>query len=181
MLWVGINIHESPYTRRFPTLTLSAVNEGIRRGVDGVEDKRVTIREAAILLGVSEGAVRKRVDRGTLKHDKGEDGRVYVYLSNKDRPSDNGVPGGDDNGVDASTPHESSPLISEMRSRIDFLEDELRRKDMILMNMTETMKALTASPEPRESPVSASEEFHGTHAPPTPEYPVSETQRKRSW
>jgi len=123
-----------------------------------LEDKRVTIREAAILLGVSEGAVRKRVDRGTLTHDKGEDGRVYVYLSNKERPSDNGVPGGDDNGVDASTPHESSPLISEMRSRIDFLEDELRRKDMILMNMTETMKAITAPPEPREGSVTGSED-----------------------
>ena len=116
-----------------------------------MEDRRVTIREAAILLGVSEGAVRKRVDRGTIEHDKGNDGRVYVYLSD-------GVPGGDDNGVDASTPHESSPLISEMRSRIDFLEDELRRKDMILMNMTETMKAITAPPEPREGSVTGSED-----------------------
>src|SRR5215208_7751286 len=171
MLWVGINIHESPCTRRFPTPTLSAVNEGIRRGVAGVEDKRVTIREAAILLGVSEGAVRKRVDRGTLKHDKGEDGRVYVYLSNKDRPSDNGVPGGDDNGVDASTTHASNPLISEMRSRIDFLEEELRRKDMILMNMTETMKAITAAPEARELPESASEESASAQVSPEQEEP----------
>ena len=140
-----------------------------------MEDRRVTIREAAILLGVSEGAVRKRVDRGTLEHDKGEDGRVYVYLSG-------GVPGGDDNGVDASNTHASNPLISEMRSRIDFLEDELRRKDMILMNMTETMRAITASPEPRESPVSASEEPYNTHAPPVPETPVSDAQHKRrSW
>src|SRR5215212_7563920 len=138
--------------------------DGVRHGVDGVEDRRVTIREAAILLGVSEGAVRKRVDRGTLEHDKGEDGRVYVYLSG-------GVPGGDDNGVDASNTHASNPLISEMRSRIDFLEDELRRKDMILMNMTETMKAITASPEPRESPEIASEEPTRSETPPEREHP----------
>lgn len=114
--------------------------------MDGYKTRRVTVREAAILLGVSEGAVRKRVDRGTLEHDKGTDGRVYVYLPYE-------VPGGVYNGVDSSTTLESNPLISEMRSRIDFLEDELRRKDAILMNMTETMKALTAptSPEPQES------------------------------
>ena len=149
------------------------MNEGIRRGVDGVEDRRATIREAAILLGVSEGAVRKRVDRGTIKHDKGEDGRVYVYLQGGNA---NGVPGGDDNGVDASTTHESNTLISEMRSRIDFLEEELRRKDMILMNMTETMKALTSASEQRESPETDSEERSST-----PTHTPSEEQEGRSW
>ena len=142
--------------------------DGIRHGVDEVEDKRVTIREAALLLGVSEGAVRKRVDRGTLRSDKGKDGRVYVYLSD-------GGDGGYDNGVDASSTHESNPLISEMRSRIDFLEEELRRKDMILMNMTETMKALTSSPEPRESPETASEEEG------KPEEAPPDTERRSWW
>ena len=139
--------------------------DGVRHGVDGVEDKRVTIREAALLLGVSEGAVRKRVDRGTLRSDKGKDGRVYVYLSDGDD-------GGYDNGVDASTTHASNPLISEMRSRIDFLEEELRRKDMILMNMTETMKALTSSPERPETPETTSEE-EDSKTPPDKE--------RRSW
>src|SRR5215217_2988899 len=138
--------------------------DGVRHGVDGVEDRRVTIREAALLLGVSEGAVRKRVDRGTLRSDKGKDGRVYVYLSDGDD-------GGYDNGVDASTTHASNPLISEMRSRIDFLEEELRRKDMILMNMTETMKAITAAPDPPESPETTSEESPSTQVPPEQQEP----------
>ena len=107
---------------------------------DAGVDTRVTIREAATLLGISEGAVRKRVDRGTLQHDKGPDGKVYVYLPG-------GVLYGEPDGDDASTPHESNSLISEMRSRIDFLEEEMRRKDAILMNMTEAMKALTAPKE----------------------------------
>jgi len=139
-----------------------------------VEDRRVTVREAAVLLGVSESAIRKRVDRGTLEHDKGIDGRVYVYL-----------PDGADNGVDASTPHESNALISEMKERIGFLEEELRRKDAILLNMTEAMKALTppteASPEPREAPVSASEGRGGDHETtlsPEPEKPISSWWRK---
>lgn len=41
---------------------------------------RVTIKEAARLEGVGAGAIRKRIERGTLHHDKGDDGRVYVYL-----------------------------------------------------------------------------------------------------
>jgi hypothetical protein len=53
--------------------------------------------------------------------------------------------------------------MSEMRDRVAFLEEELRRKDAILLNMTEAMKALnpppnTSSPETRGSSQTASEE-----------------------
>jgi len=41
---------------------------------------RVTIREAASRLGVTEAAVRKRIQRGSLGKERGEDGREYVYL-----------------------------------------------------------------------------------------------------
>jgi excisionase family DNA binding protein len=51
------------------------MDAGDRRGVD-----RLTIQEAARQLGISEGAVRKRVTRKTLQHEKDDDGRVYVYL-----------------------------------------------------------------------------------------------------
>jgi hypothetical protein len=135
-----------------------------------VEDRRVTVREAAILLGVSEGAVRKRVDRGTIEHDKGSDGRVHVYL-----------PPGVDNGLGASTTHESNTLISEMRSRIGFLEEELRRKDTILLNMTEAMKALSppqaAATEAPGAPRTASEGAGRGDVPQEQEEPVE----RRSW
>jgi chromosome segregation ATPase len=68
---------------------------------------------------------------------------------------------------DADQPQSASDaLISEMRNRIAFLEQEMeawreesRRKDTIIMNMTEAMKALNppapeASSEARESDVS---------------------------
>ena len=48
---------------------------------------RVTVTEAAAMLGVTESAVRKRVQRGQIPHDKEETGRVYVYLDpNESRP-----------------------------------------------------------------------------------------------
>ena len=92
------------------------------------------------------------MDRGTIEHVRGDDGRVYVYL-----------PTGVNDGVDASNTLESSALMSEMRDRLASLEEELRRKGAILLNMTEAMKALnppqdTSSPETRGSPQTASEE-----------------------
>jgi excisionase family DNA binding protein len=40
----------------------------------------VTIREAAYLLGVSKETICKRVVRGTLPSEVGEDGRRHVYI-----------------------------------------------------------------------------------------------------
>jgi hypothetical protein len=116
------------------------VDKGDRRGVD-----RLTIQEAARQLGVSEGAVRKRVTRGTLQHEKEDDGHVYVYLDAGDR---RGVDDGQDEGVDPN----SNVLISQLRDEVAYLRDENRRKDEIIMQQAMTMRQLTAAPqEPSES------------------------------
>jgi DNA repair exonuclease SbcCD ATPase subunit len=119
------------------------VDERDRRGVD-----RITIQEAARALGVSEGAVRKRVTRGTLQHEKEEDGRVYVYLDAGDR---RGVDAGQDEGVDPN----NNALISQLRDEVAYLRDENRRKDEIIMQQAMTMRQLTAA-EPQE-PTEAAE------------------------
>src|SRR5215211_4547685 len=125
-----------------------AVDAGDRRGVD-----RLTIQEAARALGVSEGAVRKRVTRRTLQHEKEDDGRVYVYVDTRAR---RGVDGGQDEGVDP----DSNALISQLRDEVAYLRDENRRKDEIIMQQATTMRQLTAAPsqepsEARESPESS--------------------------
>ena len=50
------------------------------------------MQEAAILLGLSEDAVRSRLKRGTLRKEKGADGTVFVVLGGEtgDRPTANG-------------------------------------------------------------------------------------------
>jgi len=85
---------------------------------DGVADERVTLRQAAARLGVSESAVRKRVERGTLRSDKGPDGRRYVYL---DTMADTMT----DEGEDTSATHERDELISEMRAHNETLREQL--------------------------------------------------------
>src|SRR5215212_4572109 len=119
-----------------------------------VQHERLTIQEAAHRLGVSESAVRKRIKRGALQREKTEDGRVLVYME----PSVLGA-------EEVRTP-ERDALISEMQQRLALLEreldvrtEEIRRRDTIIMNMTEAMKALNPpapedSSEARESPES---------------------------
>jgi hypothetical protein len=123
--------------------------------------RRVTIQEATRILGLSEGAVRKRVKRGTLAHERTEDGRIWVELD----ASSTGV---DEELDDIPHPHNEA-LITELRDRVDFLQRELERKDAILLNMTEAMKALNPPPaqeessEPREDPVTATEQMRESH------------------
>jgi hypothetical protein len=109
------------------------VDEGDRRGVD-----RLTIQEAARRLGISEGAVRKRVARDSLTHDKDDDGRVYVYL---DAGGRRGVDGGQDEGVD---PH-SNALISRLESEVAFLRDQVQRQQEVIAQQAVTMRQLTAA------------------------------------
>src|SRR5215208_3775757 len=124
-----------------------------------VQHERLTIQEAAHRLGVSESAVRKRIKQGTLKREKTEEGRVLVHMESTSAP-----------GTEEVRPPERDALISEMQERLAFLEreldvrtEEIRRRDTIIMNMTEAMKALNppaqeAPSEPRESPETVEEE-----------------------
>jgi hypothetical protein len=118
------------------------VDAGDRRGVD-----RLTIQEAARRLGISEGAVRKRVTRDTLRHEKDDDGRVYVYLDVGGR---RGVDAGQDTGVDPN----SNALISQLRDEVAYLRDENRRKDEIIMQQAMTMRQLSSA-SPQEDPEAA--------------------------
>ncbi len=115
------------------------MDEGDRRGIAAGLD-RVTIQEAARRLGVSEGAVRKRVTRGTLRHDKAPNGRVFVYLDAGDR---RGVDDGQDAGVD---PHNTA-LISRLEGEVEFLRDQVRRQQEIIAQQAVTMRQLSAAPE----------------------------------
>src|ERR671911_2668921 len=104
---------------------------GTRRGT------RLTQREAAERLGVSVEAIRKRVKRGTLRSDKGEDGRRYVYL---------------DDAPDAGGPQPESPaLTSELRDRLRYVEQQLEAERQahaearrIIAGLVERIPALEA-------------------------------------
>jgi excisionase family DNA binding protein len=131
---------------------------------------RVSVQEAAEQLGTTVDAIRKRVQRNTIRHEKDAGGRVWIFLDADRTRHDT-----DQDTAGLRQDGESNALISEMHDRIRFLEDELQRKDAILLNMTEAMKAL--SPPERESPETVEEASEAPEPHPATEEPQEGVQR----
>jgi hypothetical protein len=130
-------------------------------------ERRVHLSEAASLLGVSKDAVRMRVKRGTLRSEKGEDGRVYVWVNDN--------PDADPNTVHPEMQVEAwRELIDELRDRVRSLEEANRENRRIIAALTQRIPELEApaSPEARESPETPSEGAPDTAEPPEPEMPT---------
>jgi excisionase family DNA binding protein len=119
---------------------------------------RLTVNEAAKVLKVSPSAVRKRVERGTLPADKDEDGRLFVYVDTEEtRRATRRDASHDDDVRDA--------LIAELKDRVRYLEEESRRKDTVLLSLSEGLKALEAPRrEGRGSPDTATDDERGSSA-----------------
>jgi hypothetical protein len=121
-------------------------------------------------MGVTVDAIRKRVSRGTIPHEKDEDGRVWVILDT-DQDAASKV-------RDTDQPQsDKDALISEMSDRIASLERQLeaerkansehrRLLAAALERIPPQLEAPTAPSEPRESPETPSEAARDTQAPP---------------
>jgi hypothetical protein len=77
-------------------------------------DRRVTVAQAAVLLGLSEDAVRSRLKRGTLSKEKDADGTVFVALGANGRP--------DRPATDQATDQSALAL---MQAHLDSLSEQL--------------------------------------------------------
>ena len=126
---------------------------------------RVTVAEAAGRLGLTQDAVRKRVTRGTIRHDKDQDGRIYVYVS----PSDTSSKTGQDTVQDEP---ERDRYIASLEDQISFLRRELERKDAILLRMAERIPELEPAREPQNKAESAEPRSDEGTAPEEPEKPT---------
>jgi hypothetical protein len=139
----------------------------------GVYEKmdRVTVAEAAARLGVKEQAIRKRIQRGTLAHDKDEDGRVYVYLDPQDGATSTSI----DTGMDKLL-QSLQDQIAYLRQEAEDWKEEARRKDTIIMSLTQHLPELQA---PVESPGGLQTASEG----PTKGNPrgQQESSQRRSW
>ncbi len=132
---------------------------------DPTTDRRVTVSEAATLLGLSEDAIRSRLKRGTLRKEKAPEGTVMVVLGDgdqRDRPP-----------TDQATDHlDQALLIRRLENEVDYLRQEVedwkeesRRKDAIIMTMAQRIPKLEPASEPREGPESTSGVADGRKVP----------------
>ena len=86
--------------------------------------ERLSVAEAAAALGVTRDAIHKRIRRGSVEYEKGEDGRFYVYVDT----STSGLDESADKSKDKSKVEVLERLIEGQQERIAFLEREMRRR-----------------------------------------------------
>ena len=110
---------------------------------------RVTVEEAARILGIKEESVRKRVSRRKLRADKDEDGRLLVYVDSTETVRDE--------YTDTSTDRDE--LLASKDRIISILENQLseeresrRRADTIIAQLTQANAALAARVPELEAP-----------------------------
>ena len=125
---------------------------------------RFTVKEAAKRLNVSEAAIRQRIQRESIAYEKDEEtGRVYIVLDGTEERLDD---------VEPEIEHRSTQqLIDTLQEQLRLEREasaELRR---IIAGLTQRIPAIEAPPEPRESPVTPSEEPGGVEPP----------EERRSW
>jgi hypothetical protein len=122
--------------------------------------ERVSVPQAADHLGTTVDALRKRVQRGTIPHERDRDGRVWILL-------DTGRPRQDTDQDTGRPQSEPDALISEMRGRIEDLREQLEAERQahaearrIIAGLVERIPPAIeapASPEAREAPETVEE------------------------
>jgi hypothetical protein len=143
---------------------------------------RVTIREAAARLGVTEAAIRKRIQRGSLDKEMGTDGRVYVYLDlshDKSHPKSH---------VESEALIENlQDQVAYLRSQLEVRAEEIQRRDVIISQLTQANAALAArvpelevAQEPSEHAEEPAEAGVGVQGQPTPREEPRASE-PRSW
>jgi len=120
--------------------------------------ERLTVAQAAASLGITEGAVRSRIKRGTLPTTK-EGGTVFVLLGDGTSQA-NQTPNTD-------LPNVQSRLVDALQDQIRYLREQLdaerearteerRRHDTIVAQLTSRIPTIEAPEEtPSEAPEAA--------------------------
>jgi len=95
-----------------------------------VARRKLDINAAALVLGISSDAVRKRAERGTLESERDERGHVFVWL---DTDETDDQPRSESPAVD---------LLSEKDQRIEDLRDQLDGYQRLLEAEQESSREL---------------------------------------
>jgi hypothetical protein len=142
-------------------------------------NQRLTVAQAAVTLGLNEGAVRSRIKRGTLPTVK-EGRTVYVILgggtSKANQSTDTDEPSGG--------PTDQSKLVESLQDQVSYLRGQLdaeRSANMenrrLLAAALERIPAIEP-PEARESPETVREDEGGDQV---SGEGTGEPRRERSW
>ena len=121
--------------------------------MDESQTIRVKVEEAATLLGIEKGSVKKRIQRGKLRSEKDATGTLYVYVDRSGTAQDKSR---------GQSQTDRGELVEELRRTNELLrevistrDEEIRRRDVIISQLTSRIPELEGPPETRESPESS--------------------------
>lgn len=156
-------------------------------GGDSRDRQRLTVPEAATVLGVTVDAVRGRIRRGTLPSEHDEHGKVYVWVdaleADRPRPSETDErPSGASQGPSA----DREELVESLLEQVAYMREQLaaereanRENRRLLAAALERIPAIEP-PETPQSPEDAVESPEGTETPARRES-AQEATEGRSW
>jgi hypothetical protein len=157
------------------------VGEG-HTGEPQANQERLTVAQAAAALGITEGAIRSRIKRGTLPTTK-ERGTVFVLLgggtSEANQQPKIGVPS-DQSELIASLQDQVRYLREQLDAEREARTEERRRHDTVVAQLTSKIPAIEAPQEARESPETA-EQQQGRGEPQSDAGEAQEGVQRRPW
>jgi hypothetical protein len=154
---------------------------------DQTTDRRMTVAQAAVLLGLSEDAIRSRLKRGTLSKEKDADGTVFVVLDGG-RPTTNGDRPTTDQTTDQSALALMQAHLDSLGEQLTYIRDQLdqereanRENRRIIAGLVQRVPELGPAYEPRDAPETATEEPEGSDPLPATEEAQEDAQPRSSW
>jgi hypothetical protein len=145
---------------------------------DATQD-RVTIQEAARRLEIKEDAIRKRIQRGSMRHEKAEDGRVYVWVDAAQDTAQDTRQTSQDAYQDTTQDERLEDLreqIAYLRRQLDEERDARRRADMILAQLSQATAEQARTIRELEAPQEATEAAETVENEPERAEPRSSTE-----
>ena len=145
-------------------------------------NQRLNVAQAAAQLGITEGAVRSRIKRGTLPTVK-EAGRVFVVWAGVDGGTStaNHAP----NTGDSKAAPDQRELVEELRDRVRALEETNRENRRIIAGLIQRVPELESPRDEPHGPETVTDEPSSTsasEAPPGRETASSQgPERRPSW
>jgi len=157
---------------------------------DAAQD-RVTIQQAAQRLGVKEDAVRKRIQRGSMRHEKAKDGRVYVWVDAAQDTAQDEPKTSRDEYRDTAQDERIEDLreqVAYLRRQLDEEREARRRADTILVQLSaanaeqaRTIRAIEAPASEEASEVAEKVEDSPEEASPRPAAGGAQEAAQRPW
>jgi excisionase family DNA binding protein len=126
---------------------------------DATQD-RVTIQEAARRLGVKEDAIRKRIQRGSIRHEKDENGRVYVWVDTTQdarRTSQDTTQGTTQNTIQDERLEDLKDQVGYLRRQLAEEREARRRADTIIAQLARATEEQARTIRELEAPQEASD------------------------